>query len=87
MLKKVLLFVGSAYYPNGGWEDFVGSFDSIEAAKKRIMNHHQEESFEWAHIVSDGKIKVYAQKDNDYNFDEFKWRFDDEDENLTTEID
>lgn len=30
---QLLLFIGARYYPNGGAEDFLGFFDSVEAAK------------------------------------------------------
>lgn len=37
-MKRYLAFGGDQYYPGGGWDDFVGDFDSkgeaIEAAKK-----------------------------------------------------
>lgn len=33
MMKRFLLFEFNDYYPIGGWNDFVGSFDSIEEAK------------------------------------------------------
>ena len=31
-MKRYLLFSGYYYYPEGGWEDFRGSFDTIEEA-------------------------------------------------------
>lgn len=34
-LKRFLLFSGSDYYPGGGWDDFVASFDTLEEAKDR----------------------------------------------------
>ena len=30
--KRFLVFEGTDYYPSGGWNDFVGSFDDPEAA-------------------------------------------------------
>lgn len=33
-MKQYLLFVGETYYPAGGWDDFIDSFDSIEDARK-----------------------------------------------------
>ena len=42
---KYLLFAGSDCYPKGGVEDFVGSFDSIEAARDAAPND------DWAHIA------------------------------------
>jgi hypothetical protein len=32
--KRYLLFAGFNYYPCGGWDDFIGSFDTQEEATK-----------------------------------------------------
>jgi hypothetical protein len=32
MTKRYLMFRGDVYYPLGGWSDFVGAFDSVDAA-------------------------------------------------------
>lgn len=31
-MKRYLLFLFDDYYPQGGWGDFQGDFDSVEAA-------------------------------------------------------
>ena len=31
-MKRFLAFAGSRYYPSGGWEDFIGDFDTLEEA-------------------------------------------------------
>lgn len=35
-MKTVFLFAGSHYYPSGGMEDFIGSFNSGDEAQKYI---------------------------------------------------
>jgi hypothetical protein len=35
-MKRYLAFVGYAYYPNGGMDDFLGDFDTAEEAIKAI---------------------------------------------------
>lgn len=35
-MKRYLLFMFDQYYPTGGWNDFRGSFDSIEAATAAV---------------------------------------------------
>ena len=40
-MKGYLLFVFSEFYPEGGWDDFVGSYDTIEEAR----NHLGESGF------------------------------------------
>ena len=31
-LKRYLVFAGDNYYPAGGWQDFIGDFDDLDAA-------------------------------------------------------
>jgi len=38
--KKYILFAYAAYYPGGGMDDLVGSFDSIEEAQDYKKKHH-----------------------------------------------
>lgn len=46
---KFYLFAGDTYYPEGGAEDFMKSFDCIEDAK----NYFNPESYDWAHISNE----------------------------------
>lgn len=76
---KFTLFSGSAFYPCGGWEDFKGQFDTIEAAKLWLQKESPDATFKWAHIVHDDKIILWASSsDNDcpvygeYGF--WQWR-------------
>lgn len=32
LLKRYLVFIGDHYYPSGGWEDYVGTFDTYAEA-------------------------------------------------------
>jgi len=36
MEKRFLLFAGQNYYPDGGWHDFVKSFDTYEEADRYL---------------------------------------------------
>jgi len=54
-MKPYLLFYGMTYYPNGGWEDFQGSFDTLEEAKAAVPAIGQGYPG-WGHIVHDGAI-------------------------------
>jgi hypothetical protein len=53
---QYFLFGGSADYPAGGADDFIGVFPSIEAAKTHFDVHQQE----WAHIArfEDNQLKI-----------------------------
>lgn len=62
MFKRYLLFAGATYYPSGGWDDFVGSFDTTEQAKDALLAKGFD-YYDWAHIVdaTDGAV-VWAGK-------------------------
>jgi hypothetical protein len=54
MAKRFMLFAGSTYYPEGGWKDYIGSFDSILEATERLVQsktYGDMLSFDWYHIV------------------------------------
>lgn len=50
--KKYMLFAGDHYYPIGGWNDFVDSFDSIEDAIERGARR------DWYHIVDSNNFQT-----------------------------
>lgn len=62
---KIMLFAGNQFISLGGWEDFQGFFDSIEEVKEFLNKNIL--SWEWAHIVQDGKITLKASNDWDFN--------------------
>ena len=44
---KYLLFAGDNQYPDGGWNDFKGSFQNKENAIETAKRHH----YDWWHVV------------------------------------
>lgn len=70
--RKFLLFAGRNRGFNGGWDDFVGIYDTVEEATK-ITNSLDEESWfevvsmETLTIVRDGYCK--SNKDEWFGFD------------------
>jgi hypothetical protein len=52
-MKRYLMFAGQNYYPEGGWFDCRGKFDTleeaVEAAKETIPGDKQR--WEWWHVV------------------------------------
>lgn len=77
-MKKYLLFAGPNYYPSGGLDDLVKSFDSIEEAKAFAEADH-EETYEWAQIVETKSLKLvlcgdieraFRNPPQDWNWDE-----------------
>lgn len=53
---RFFVFAGWESYPNGGCGDYIGAFDTIEAATSAA----EGSNFDWAHIaaVMDGKLVV-----------------------------
>ena len=49
--KYFLLFAGKKYYPEGGWNEFIGNFSSIEEAKKGLVKESNSDEYLWSHIV------------------------------------
>ena len=43
-----MLFAGDTYHPAGGWEDFVGAFDTHAAAMEAAANVNCD----WWHIAT-----------------------------------
>lgn len=37
-MKRYLVFFGDCQHPDGGWDDFKGSFDTIEEAREFVKN-------------------------------------------------
>lgn len=58
MNKRYLLFVFYDYYPSGGWDDFAGSFDTIENAAITAAAS-REDNFQ---VVDSESLKIV--KDN-----------------------
>lgn len=70
-MKQFLLFAGDIYYPDGGWADFKGDFETIEAALKELVIYDSSydnttiDYVEWAHIIDTETMKcVYMAGDS-----------------------
>ena len=55
-MANFALFAGDAHYPAGGWDDLIGTFDTVAEARARFAGGHYPEEdqntyFEWGHIV------------------------------------
>ena len=51
MLKRFLLFANITYYAHGGWNDFIDSFDTIDAATKHALGYVDRRNLDWWHVV------------------------------------
>lgn len=46
-----MLFAGKSYYPEGGFKDFKGYFNSEDEAKLFLQKNIDDCDFEWFHFV------------------------------------
>ncbi len=53
-MKRFLLFGSDMYYPAGGWDDFVGDFDTLEQANAFGRNAAKD----WVHIVDTAQLEI-----------------------------
>ena len=55
MIARFLLFGGTSFYePGGGWNDFLGAFDSADAAAMSAGHYFSERGFDPEHIKDTG---------------------------------
>lgn len=57
-MERYLLFAGNMYYPYGGWNDLVDSYETIEDA----VEFAKEKNFEWWHVV-DPSFGIVSNKE------------------------
>lgn len=50
-LKRFVVFHGAKYYPNGGWEDFLGSTDTRQEALELLLLSDDYDGYGWWQIV------------------------------------
>jgi hypothetical protein len=67
---RYLLFAGAAYYPGGGWEDFRGHYDSVEAAKEKLlMDAKDSPRPDWYQIVNESTRRMVERGSVQYTED------------------
>lgn len=66
-MKRYLLFCFEDFYPNGGWNDFAGSFDDLVSAQRVGNVFIRADSDHNAHIVeaSTGRVMLYGWNNQD----------------------
>ena len=71
-MKRYLLFSGDDYYPRGGVEDFVRSFESMSAITQHLKDLYEKgEEPDWANaldIRTGTKYDIYCDGTHDYRF-------------------
>ena len=72
-MKRFLLFQYDTFYPAGGFNDFVGSYDTVEQAKEamvsewtQIFDTKENVFVKTGDVASDAELKHLQEKiDND----------------------
>jgi hypothetical protein len=69
-MKRFILFAGHHYYPNGGVNDFHGSFDTITDAKNWAAENIEKISGSsyidnWCHIVVRDTFEIISMFEQD----------------------
>ena len=59
--NNYLLFMGSHYYPSGGWHDYVGSYSNLESAREYAKSNLNRSINDWWQIVD---IRTKSIMDN-----------------------
>ena len=61
-MKRFLVFTFDQYYPNGGWEDFQESFETLEAAKNFLINKSNFDFYQVVDLEENGNIVFEGQR-------------------------
>jgi hypothetical protein len=76
-MKRFMLFMCSKYYPIGGMEDFVNSYDTLDEAITGLKNHDNwdghwngEDGMDKWHIYDLAEQKIVADEDYSDNYEE-----------------
>lgn len=62
-MKRFALFAYDIYYPNGGWFDFVTTFDTLEEAIVAGRAKAPDPNRQWFHVVDLSEGKMVADGD------------------------
>lgn len=58
-MKRYLGFAGPKYYPEGGWGDFRGDFDTLDEAIRSCEAEGPDNATGlWAHVVDTHEVRV-----------------------------
>ena len=67
-MKRYLLFAGEAYYPNGGIEDFIGAFDTVQEAEVEAQFRYPSNlyytagrpKYDWWQVVDREDMQMFS---------------------------
>lgn len=64
-MKRYLLFIYPHYYPAGGWNDLVASFNDIMEAQKAAAEYSKDVFYPRGHIVNTERMEIVCSFDMD----------------------
>lgn len=50
-IQQYILFAGWSYYPGGGMEDYIDSYDTFEEANAFGVELKQGRGYDWFHVL------------------------------------
>lgn len=71
IMKRYAAFAYPNFYPSGGFEDFIESFDTLDEAKAAVVAHHaKEDTFDpQGHVADTTELKLICHFDTDGWYD------------------
>lgn len=64
---KFLVFGGERFYASGGWNDFIGEYETlkraVEVAKDLMGYYVVERHIEWWHVAHEGQVLATCYDD------------------------
>lgn len=59
-MKQYLLFAGKNFDPHGGFEDYQGSYDSVDEIELLFDIKSITEGWDWYHVVEHATMELVA---------------------------
>jgi endonuclease IV len=67
-MKRYWLFAGNDFYADGGFADFRGSFDTLEATKEQLVDlSGGRQSLDWYHVFDSQSNKIVDFEEGCYS--------------------
>lgn len=70
-MKRFWLFIGADYYPGGGMNDFISSFDTLDEATKASVNSDSGLTYDcsndWCHVFDTETKQIFYRDRRDKN--------------------
>ena len=58
-MKRYLVFAGDTYYPNGGWDDIYGAYETSDEAVAAADEAHDQ--YDWVQVIDIETASLYIE--------------------------